>query len=307
MISVILAKKILSLFLVMALGFLLVKKKILKAEDSKVMSVISLHLIIPCVILSAFQVEYTAQIRDGLLLAFAASVLLHIVLIVVTEIFGKICRMDAVEKASVIYPNAANLIMPIVMSVLGDEWVIYTSAFCSVQLILLWSHGKMLLCGEKKIDIKKIVTNVNMIAIMIGIVLFFGKLRFPQMVQDSIEMVADTVGPIAMIITGMLIGGMNFKKIFAYKRMWLVIVLRLVAVPVLCVLAIKYSGLIGLVPEGETILLITLLPAITPPASTITQMAQIYGKDADYASAINVVATLLCIITMPLMVMLYQM
>ena len=38
----------------------------------------------------------------------------------------------------------------------------------------------------------------------------------------------------------------------------------------------------------------------------ITQMAQVYGKDADYASAINVATTLLCIVTMPLMVMLYQ-
>lgn len=307
MISAILAKKILSLFLVMGLGFVLVKKKILKAEDSKVMSVVSLYLIIPCVILSAFQVEYTEQIRDGLLLAFAASVLLHVGLILATEVFGKVFHLDALEKVSIIYPNAGNLIMPIVMAVLGDEWVIYASAFMSVQLILLWSHGKMTLCGEKKVDFKKIFTNVNMIAIMIGIVLFFGKLRFPRIMQDSIEMVGNMVGPIAMIITGMLIAGMSFKKIFSYKRIWLVTALRLIVVPVFCVLFLKYSGLAGMVPEGETILLITLLPAITPPASTLTQMAQIYGKDADYASAINVVATLLCIVTMPLMVMLYQM
>lgn len=35
-------------------------------------------------------------------------------------------------------------------------------------------------------------------------------------------------------------------------------------------------------------------------------MSQVYGKDADYASAINVATTLLCIVTMPLMVMIYQ-
>ena len=55
-----------------------------------------------------------------------------------------------------------------------------------------------------------------------------------------------------------------------------------------------------------TTLLVSLLATCTPSASTITQMAQIYGKDADYASAINVVTTLLCIFTMPLMVALYQ-
>ena len=42
-------------------------------------------------------------------------------------------------------------------------------------------------------------------------------------------------------------------------------------------------------------------------ASSITQMAQVYHKDAQYASAINVVSTVLCVVTMPLMVTLYQM
>jgi hypothetical protein len=52
--------------------------------------------------------------------------------------------------------------------------------------------------------------------------------------------------------------------------------------------------------------MISLLATMTPSASTITQMAQVYGKDADYASAINVASTLLCIITMPLIIALYQ-
>lgn len=58
-------------------------------------------------------------------------------------------------KASLIYSNAGNLIIPIVTSVLGPEWVIYTSGFISVQVILIWTHCKMLLCGEKKADLKK--------------------------------------------------------------------------------------------------------------------------------------------------------
>ena len=62
----------------------------------------------------------------------------------------------------------------------------------------------------------------------------------------------------------------------------------------------KMSGILFLC------MLVSLLATCTPSASTITQMAQIYGKDADYASAINVVTTLLCIFTMPLMVALYQ-
>ena len=83
-------------------------------------------------------------------------------------------------------------------------------------------------------------------------------------------------------------------------------ILRLVGIPLAAVALLKLSGLAHLVPDGQTILLVSLLATCTPSASTITQMAQIYGKDADYASAINVVTTLLCIFTMPLMVALYQ-
>ena len=54
------------------------------------------------------------------------------------------------------------------------------------------------------------------------------------------------------------------------------------------------------------ILLIVFLAIIAPAASTVTQMSQVYGNDSKYASAINVMTTLLSIVTMPLMVLLYQ-
>ena len=66
------------------------------------------------------------------------------------------------------------------------------------------------------------------------------------------------------------------------------------------------SSLASFAENGSQILLVTLLATITPSASTITQMAQVYGKDARYAGAINVITTLLCMITMPIMVYLYQ-
>ena len=38
-----------------------------------------------------------------------------------------------------------------------------------------------------------------------------------------------------------------------------------------------------------------------------TQLAQIYGKDSRYASVINVMSVIFCIITMPVMVLSYEM
>lgn len=293
MISLILAEKIFSLFLIMFMGYAVVHWGLLHAEDSKTLSLISLYLISPCVIISAFQVQYTPDVLHGLLLALAAAVLLHVGIIVVVNLLGHTLHLDAVEKASMIYSNAGNLIIPIVTAVLGKEWVIYSSAFLSVQLFLLWSHAKSMLCGEKSFALKKVLTNINMIAILAGAALFLLHIQLPAVIEDSLDMVGSAIGPISMIILG-------------YRRLWLVTALRLVGIPLAAVALLKLSGLAHLVPDGQTILLVSLLATCTPSASTITQMAQIYGKDADYASAINVVTTLLCIFTMPLMVALYQ-
>jgi len=115
-------------------------------------------------------------------------------MIFITWLIGRPLKLDPVEKASLIYSNAGNLIIPIVTSVLGPEWVIYTSGFISVQVILIWTHCKMLLCGEKKADLKKIVTNINMIACCIGIIMFLTKIRFPYPVQDAVDTMGSMIG-----------------------------------------------------------------------------------------------------------------
>ena len=73
-ISILLMEQIFELFLMILMGFIIVKAGIVKEEDSKVLSKIVLYLIIPCVIINAFQVDYTKKTVNGLLIALAASV-----------------------------------------------------------------------------------------------------------------------------------------------------------------------------------------------------------------------------------------
>ena len=60
-ISILLLEQIFELFLMILMGFIIVKAGIVKEEDSKVLSKIVLYLIIPCVIINAFQVDYTKK------------------------------------------------------------------------------------------------------------------------------------------------------------------------------------------------------------------------------------------------------
>ena len=278
-ISILLMEQIIQLFLMIFMGFLIVKAKLLNSEDSKILSIIVLYLIIPCVIINAFQVDYTPQTVKGLLIALAGSVMTQVILLIVVSILGRVFHLNEVEVASIYYSNSGNLIVPIVMFILGKEWVLYGCVFMSVQLVFIWTHCKKIISRESTYDWRKIVLNINMISIAIGIVLF---------------------------LTGMLFAGMDFKQIFASKRVYFVTFLRLIVVPAIALVLIKFSYLASLSSNGPKIMLIVFLAIITPSASTVTQMCQVYGNDSQYASAINVVTTLLAIITMPLMVMLFQ-
>ena len=306
-ISILLMQQIVQLFLMIFMGYLIVKTGLVRDDDSKVLSKIILYLIVPCVIINAFQVDYTTDIVKGLLIAFAASVMTQVILLVVISVAGKLLHLNEVEVASVYYSNSGNLIVPIVTFILGQEWVLYGCVFMSVQLVFLWTHCKKIISREASYDWKKIILNINMISIFIGVILFFTKIRLPEIIGNTLASVGTMIGPASMIVTGMLFAGMNLKQIFANKRVYFITFLRLIAVPLIALVLIKLSNLASFSADGNKIMLIVFLAIITPSASTVTQMCQVYGNDSRYASAINVMTTLLSIITMPVMVMLFQM
>lgn len=305
-ISMLLMEQIVELFIMIFMGFAIVKAGIVKDEESKVLSKIVLYLVIPCVIVNAFQVDYTAQTVKGLMIAFVASVILQIILLIIVAVMGKVLSLNEVEVASVYYSNSGNLIVPIVTFILGKEWVLYGCVFMSVQLVFLWTHCKKIINRERSYDWKKIVLNINMISIAVGVVLFFTRIRMPEVIDNTIGAVGNMIGPASMIVTGMLFAGMNLKQIFVNKRVYFVSFLRMLIVPLIALVLIKGSRLANLSADAPKIMLIVFLAVITPSASTVTQMCQVYGNDSQYASAINVVTTLSAIITMPVMVLLFE-
>lgn len=306
MISFLLAKQIGELFLMILMGFLAVKTRLLRTEDSRTLSLVALYLVTPCVIVHAFQVSYTPSLRSGLLLALAAAILVHIVLLLLGRIFEKTLKLNAIEKTSVIYSNSGNLIIPIVTAVLGEQWVIYSAVFIAVQTVFIWTHCRMVMSGERRFDLQKILRNINILTIFLGIFLFMAHITLPPVIDESMRSVGAMIGPICMIVAGMLMANMDFKQVLAFRRMYLVLFLKMLLCPVLLLLLLKFGITLLALPDTKMILLTTLLAVSAPAASTVTQMAQIYGADSEYASAINVTTTLVCILTMPVMVWLYQ-
>ena len=94
-ISLLLALQILKLFAIMLMGYAIVKLGLLKASDSKALSVVLVYLIMPCVIINAFQVEATPEVQKGLALACVAAVAVHILFLVITIPLRKLLHLNA--------------------------------------------------------------------------------------------------------------------------------------------------------------------------------------------------------------------
>lgn len=309
-----LLEKIAALFLCLLAGFLLVRLKVLKADMGKAISALLLYALVPCAVLKAFQVENTPQVQSQLFLAFGAAIVSQVLLLLPSSLIRKTLHTDTVEHMSIIYSNAGNIIIPLIIGALGEQYVIYTVAYISVQLVFLWTHcraameGRGMPHGKQALlnTAKQVLLTPSILAILLGLVLFFTGVRLPGPVNDGVDMMGSMIGPASMVITGMLLGGMTMKKVLSYRRVWLIAGMRLVIVPLLTLAVLAFGGRLLDSGEARRVLFIVFLATSSPAASTVTNMSQLYDRDADYAGVINVVTTLLCIITMPLLALLYS-
>ena len=321
-ISLLLMQQIAQLFLVLLMGYAVVKTGLLKASDSKVLSVVFVYLVMPCVVLNAFQIKDTPEIRTGLLYSMGIAVGMHIVFLLLNALFRKALKLDAVEQVNIIYSNAAALVIPIVQALLGEEYVVYSCAFVIVQLVLLWTHASACLQGSARLEWRKLLTNVNLIAIAAGALLYllhiigascdqgccgefviFSAGEAHNLTVNAVSQVmTKSACHMGMLLAGMAIAEVPLKKVFCTPRNYLPVFLRLLGVPLVIVLLLWAVQASHWIPDGKSILMTVYLSSITPACATVTSMAQLYDRDASHSSAIYVLSTLLSILTMPLMI-----
>ena len=289
----------------MVVGFIIAKLKIVKTKDSIIFSKLSLYVLMPSAILNAFNFKLTDSVVSGIAVAFFAAIVIHAILYLLDLLYGRFVSKSPVERASVMYSNAGNLIIPIVSFVLGEEWVVFSTAFLTVQLFFLWSHGVRLFSSREKLNVKKVLLNVNMIAIAIGLLLMVLGVSLPSFATEITSSFGGMLGTVGMLIAGMLAADIDFKRIFTNVKLYRVIAARMIVYPCIMLGVLKLFTLI-LVSDIENILLISFLASITPSATSVLQFTQIYGQDAEYATAINIFTTVVCVVTMPLFVALFE-
>jgi hypothetical protein len=288
-------------------GFVLGRAKLVTGEQSRVLSCVCVYLVMPCSMIVSFSSKRDLNKLLGLGLGLVAGLLIHLLYLAINALlFQRKHGLTREEQASVIYNNAGNLVLPMVQSILGVDYLLYTAPYMLVQNILMWTHGQKLMGGEQKFSLKKIITTPVLVGVMVGLVLFVTGISLPGPLYTAMESMTNCLAPLSMLVTGIIMSELDLKEVFGHGRVYFVTAIRLLFLPVLSMGILLLLHRLCPVSDSTNILTVSLLCAIGPSASTITQLAQLYrNPNVGYVSSINVLTTICCAVTMPLLTMLF--
>lgn len=279
----------------MAIGFFLYKKNLVTKTGSGEMGKLLVYIIMPVIIVKAYMVDFTMEVLIGLGISMAAAAVCLILSIVVSRLaFGK----HPIEHFGCAFSNAGFIGIPLTQAALGDEAVFYVSSFVAFLNILQWTYGVYVMTEDKEtISAKKIVTNPVVLGFVVGIVLFFLPIELPGILTTVIGAVAGMNAPIAMMILGIYLAQMPVREMFQGKQVYICVLLRLIVIPLLSL------AILSLIPaEYNVIKLTVLIAAAAPVGSNVAIFAQMNGKDYTQAVKDICLSTVLCIITLPVIV-----
>ncbi|MCD7954165.1 MAG: AEC family transporter [Lachnospiraceae bacterium] len=295
-IVLLLLKQSLIMFVYLLIGYFLYKRKLVSKQGSADMGRMLLYVIMPVAILKSYIRDFSAELLEGLAVSFVLALLSLILAVVVSRLLFK--KEEGVERFGAAFSNAGFIGIPLVQMALGTEAVFYVASFVAILNILQWTYGVLVMTGDRSvIRPRKICTNPIVISFLAGLLLFFAPVTLPEMLTDIISTLSSMNGPIAMIVLGVYLGQVPLKSLFTDRLVYKCAAVRLLLIPALTIV------LMLIVPaKYPTIKLTVLIAAAAPVGSNVAIFAQLY--DQDYTRAVKEVclSTLLCIVTLPVVV-----
>ncbi|MDP4132811.1 MAG: AEC family transporter [Bacillota bacterium] len=292
------------IFLLMAVGFVLSKMKIVTETGVKQMTDILLFVVTPCVLVNSYQ-DKIADFSQNLILGLAAaavfSILIHLIAIIIATLYFKKEPTGnyKVNIFATIYSNCGFMAIPLLQAVLGKDGVFYGSAYLVVFTILYWTQGLCVFSGSRKsLSVKKLLLTPGIIGSFVALILFLLRIELPYILKDTIERLSTLNTPLSMVVLGTYLAKINLKKAFCHKPLYSVLFFRLLLIPIISIFVLWAINRVY--PMSEMISQSVLIPSACPVAAVAALFAAKYGNDASYASELVAISTLVSIITIPL-------
>ncbi len=279
-----------------AIGFILHRTKLVSKEGCRAFSKLLLYVILPCVIINSFLREANPETTKSLLICSAVSVILLLMSMVLCRFAF---RDEAVAEFSACFSNAGFFGIPLITMAYGNEPVFYIAPFVALLNILQWTYGQDRLLDKKQTSVKGIVLNPLVLSLVIGVILYALPISLPELLRKPVASLSSCNAPVAMIILGYYLEEISLTQLISGKSVWKVSLFRLVLIPILSTLIV--ACIPGISSAVKTSLIIA---ASAPVGINVAVYAELLGKDYQKAVAFICSSTVLCLVSLPLILLL---
>ena len=295
------------MFCFMLIGFLLKKLALLPDNADKVFSKLENYVLVPALVIDTFMTnchigplmqEANLIMYSLILLAAALAISLPL-----SKVFARGAADEnyqrSIYKYALTFGNFSFMGNAVVLGVLGDSGLFSYLLFTLPLNIAVYTWGVMILVpqGEEKGGTLKNLFNPIFVSLILGMILGLLEVgsHLPKFITSTISGAKSCMGPIAMILTGFVIGGYNIRALLAKKRIYIAALLRLIVIPSAMLGALRFFGV------GADVLTPALFAFATPLGLNTVVFPAAYGGDTETGASMAMISHTLSVITIPLM------
>lgn len=287
-----------------AVGFVLRKTNAAPENTASVLSRLELNALLPALILKTFLTYCTVESITGqykmVLYGLVASALSVGMGILVAKVFAKEKNAYKIYRYALAIANYSFLGNAIVPAIMGEEAMYAYMLFTIPLNIVNYSWAVNSLIPEGKAPAKKgwrTLLNPICIALLAGIVLGFldvGKIM-PDFVSSALSNLAGCMGPVAMLLTGFVIGGHNISNLLKNKKVYIVALLRLIVLPTVIVAVLWLLG------ADNSVLFMGMFAFSTALGLNTVIVPAAHGGDTRVGASMAMISHMGAMVTIPLL------
>lgn len=284
-------------------GFISRKTNITKAEHLPSISAILVYVCSPCMIVASFlDTARTWENVSQIMLFFVVSLAIQAILTCVLYVIFRKKFEDAKYRMLTVsfgLGNAGFFGIPIIEALLPNhpEVACFACVYIVGMNMLTFTIGAYCLTGDKKrMAFKKAFLNPSFISLLVALVLFALNVKsiMPDMLMNAIRLLKSTTTPLCMIILGIRLASVPFKKLFTRAYVYIICSCKLLIFPFVC-LAIVYF-----LPFSDVFKAAMFILGGTPCAAVMLNLAEMYEGETELAANCVLLSTLLCVFTIPI-------
>lgn len=292
------------MFLCMIIGFAANKMKLAPENTATVLSKLENYFFVPALIINTFMkyctIESVTTEYKLILYCGAALIIALIVSLSLSKVFaGNDAYKRNIYKYALAFGNFSFMGNAIVPAIMGEEMLYNYMLYILPLNVAVYTWGVMILIPKDKNTggaIKNLL-NPIFVSILIGAFLGLSGLAnsVPGFIKSTISNCSACMGPLAMILTGFVIGNYSISGLLKNKKVYIATFLRLLVLPSIFILLLHFMG------ANKNTLYLTLIAYGTPLGLNTVVFPAAYGGDTSTGASMAMISHTLCVITIPIM------